>query len=204
MVERLIALSPYLGVFLALLLAGLGLPIPEEIPVVTAGVLAHRGVVHWWLALPLCIVGVVLGDISLYWIGHHWGSRALDLPLVRRILDPVRREKMEAAYRRRGALIVFGARHVAGIRGPAFLTAGIVRLPFWKFLLADGVAIAFGIPLNFTLAYLFSEHVHALLAGVHRVERWVAVLVLLVVAVWLAIVLRRRGLKAVGPESGER
>jgi membrane protein DedA with SNARE-associated domain len=204
MVERLIALSPYLGVFLALLLAGLGLPIPEEIPVVTAGVLAHRGVVHWWLALPICIVGVVLGDISLYWIGHHWGGRALDLPLVRRILDPARREKMEAAYRRRGALIVFGARHVAGIRGPAFLTAGIVRLPFWKFLLADGVAIAFGIPLNFTLAYLFSEHVHALLAGVHRVERWVAVLVLLVVAVWLAIVLRRRGLKAVGPESGQR
>jgi membrane protein DedA with SNARE-associated domain len=200
MLDRLIASSPYLGIFVTLCVAGLGVPIPEEIPIVAAGVLAHRGVVRWWLALPLCMVGVLTGDIALYWIGRHWGNRALDLPLVRRILDPARRDRLEAAYRQRGVLIVFGARHLAGLRGAAFLTAGIVRLPFHKFLLADGVAIAYGTPLNFTLAYLFSEHAHQLMAEVHRVERWIALFALLGAAVWIAIALRRRGRRALGGE----
>jgi membrane protein DedA with SNARE-associated domain len=204
MLDHLIASSPYLGIFVTLAVAGLGVPIPEEIPIVAAGVLAHRGVVRWWLALPLCIAGVVTGDIGLYWIGRHWGNRALDLPLIRRVLDPGRRDRMEAAYRQRGALIVFGARHLAGVRGAAFLTAGIVRLPFWKFLLADGVAIAYGVPLNFTLAFLFSEHLHQLMTEVHRVERWIAVLALLGAAAWVAIALRRRGRRALGGEDVRR
>jgi membrane protein DedA with SNARE-associated domain len=195
MIDQLIASSPYLGIFATLAVAGLGVPLPEEIPIVAAGVLAHQGVVHWWLALPICIAGVIIGDIGLYWIGRHWGNRALDLPLVRRLLDPARRDRLEAGYRRRGALIVFGARHVAGVRGAAFLTAGIVRLPFAKFLLADGIAIAYGTPLSFGLAYLFSEHVHQLLADIHRVERWLAVIALLGAAGWIAFALRRHGLR---------
>jgi membrane protein DedA with SNARE-associated domain len=198
MFDSLIAYSSYLGVFATLCLAGLGLPIPEEIVVVTAGVLSHQGVMRWWLALPVCLLGVVIGDIALYGIGRHFGERALALPLIRRVLDPARRVRMEAAYRKRGALIVFGARHVAGLRGAAFLTAGIVHLPFWKFLLADGIAIAYGIPLSFGLAYFFSEHVHRLMAEVHRVERWIAVVAVLVAAVWIARVLRRRGRQVVG------
>jgi membrane protein DedA with SNARE-associated domain len=198
MLDQLIASSPYLGIFVTLGVAGLGVPLPEEIPLVSAGVLAHQGVIRWWLALPVCIAGVLVGDIGLYWIGRHWGDRALSLPLVRRILDPARRDRLETAYRQRGALIVFGARHVAGVRGAAFLTAGIVRLPFWKFLLADGTAIAYGIPLTFTLAYLFSEHVHLLLAELHRVERWLAVLALLGAAGWIAFALHRRGRRALG------
>jgi membrane protein DedA with SNARE-associated domain len=206
MIDQLIASSPYLGIFVTLAVAGLGVPLPEEIPVVTAGVLAHQGVVRWWLALPICIAGVLAGDIGLYWIGRRWGDRALGLPLVRRVLDPARRDRLEAAYRQRGALIVFGARHLAGVRGAAFLTAGIVRLPFPKFLLADGSAIAYGTPLSFGLAYLFSEHVHQLLAEMHRVERWLAVIVLLGAAGWIAFALRRRGrrLLASSRESASR
>jgi membrane protein DedA with SNARE-associated domain len=198
MVQSLIASSPYLGIFIALILAGLGVPIPEEIAVVTAGVLSHQGVMRWWLALPICLVGVLAGDIALYGIGRRFGERALALPLIRRILDPARRERLEAAYRARGALIVFGARHLAGVRGAAFLTAGIVRLPFWKFLLADGIAIAYGIPLNFGLAYFFSEHVGRLMAEIHRVERWIAVIAIAAVAAWVAFALRRRARHALG------
>ena len=193
MLDRLIGASPYLGLFLTLCAAGLGLPIPEEIPIVTAGVLAHRGVVQWWLALPVCIAGVVVGDVALYSIGRHWGDRALALPLIRRILDPARRDRLEAQYRKRGALIVFGARHVAGIRGAAFLTAGIVRLPFWKFMLADGVAIAYGTPLNFALAYFFSARVREILVEMHRVEHWLAAMAILALAGWLGVARYRRG-----------
>jgi len=202
MIERLIASSPYLGLFVALLLGSLGAPIPEEIPIVTAGVMAHEQVVHWWLALAVCVVGVLSGDLVLYGAGRRWGARVLERPLVRCLLDPARQQELAARYRRHGVLIVFAARHVMGLRAAAFVTAGIVRLPFWKFLAADGVAIGYGVPLNFGIAYLFAERLQALVTEVHRAERWLAVAVLVAGAGWLYYELRRRGHRALRPAGG--
>jgi len=54
----------YLGIFLALLASGLGFPIPEELPVITAGVMVgHEDtILRWYIMLPVVIAGVVLGD----------------------------------------------------------------------------------------------------------------------------------------------
>ena len=198
MLERLIDYSPYVGILAALCLGSLGAPIPEEIPVVTAGLLARQEVVRWWLALPLCVVGVLSGDIALYWVGRHWGEHVLELRLVRRVLDPARREKLTAAYRKNGLIIVFAARHVMGLRAAAFLTAGIARIPFWKFLAVDGAAIGYGVPLNFSLAYLFADRVHELLANVYRIDRWIAVLAVVAAAGWIGVFVWRRSRRMLG------
>ncbi len=197
MLERLIDYSPYVGILAALCLGSLGAPIPEEIPVVTAGLLARQEVVRWWLALPLCVVGVLSGDIALYWVGRHWGEHVLELRLVRRVLDPARREKLTAAYRKNGLIIVFAARHVMGLRAAAFLTAGVARIPFWKFLAVDGAAIGYGVPLNFTLA-LFADRVHELLANVYRIDRWIAVLAVVAAAGWIGVFVWRRSRRMLG------
>jgi len=198
MLERLIDYSPYVGILAALCLGSLGAPIPEEIPVVTAGLLARQEVVRWWLALPLCVVGVLSGDIALYWVGRHWGEHVLELRLVRRVLDPARREKLTAAYRKNGLIIVFAARHVMGLRAAAFLTAGVARIPFWKFLAVDGAAIGYGVPLNFSLAYLFADRVHELLANVYRIDRWIAVLAVVAAAGWIGVFVWRRSRRMLG------
>jgi membrane protein DedA with SNARE-associated domain len=197
MVQHLIASLSYAGVLLVLLLGSLGLPIPEEVPIATAGILSHQQLMRWWLALPTCIVGVLSGDLLLYAAGRRWGERVLDRRLLRRLIDRERLDHIEAAYRRRGALIVFLARHVIGLRAVAFLGAGVVGLPFSRFLLADGLAIAYGVPFTFTIAYLFSEHMHAIMAEVHRVERWVALAALLAAAGSLYVVLRRHSQRAI-------
>jgi membrane protein DedA with SNARE-associated domain len=191
-IERLIASSPYIGIYVALCLGGIGLPLPEEVPIVTAGVLAHKHVVRWWPALATCIAGVLTGDLVLYWTGRWWGERVLDLPLVARFLDTKRRDSLEASYRRHGVLIVFAARHVIGLRAAAFVTAGIVRLSFWKFMAADGLAIAYGVPLNFAIAYFFTAHLRVILDDVRRVESWLALVLLVGGAAWISFALWRR------------
>jgi membrane protein DedA with SNARE-associated domain len=202
--ERLIEVGPYVGLFLALCLAGLGVPIPEEIPIVTAGVLANHGVVLWWLALPVCMAGVLLGDSVLYWVGHHWGERVLRLPMFRRLLTSGRRERLTASYRRYGVWIVFAARHVVGLRAAAFLTAGIVRVPFRKFLAADGTAVGYGVPLTFGLAFFFTDQINRLLGQMHRVELWIGVLALAAAGGWLGVALWRRNRRLlVGEERGD-
>lgn len=186
-IEQFLEEFTYLGIFLVLFVSGLGLPLPEEVPVLASGVLAHEGVVRWWLALPLCVVGVLSGDVVLYWIGRHWGERVLDWWLVRRILTRERRAALTASYRKHGVKIVFTARHVMGLRAAAFLTAGIARVPFPRFLAADAAAALVGVPLGFGLAFFFTDELHAVLTNVKRVERWAVLLAMIALAGWIGL-----------------
>ncbi len=192
MINDFIEQFTYLGIFTVLFLGGLGAPIPEELPVLAAGALAHEGYMRWWVALPTCFLGVLAGDAVLYWVGHHWGERILDWAIVRRVLTPAREHALLEAYRRHAAKTVFTARHVMGLRAAAFLTAGIARVPFWKFILADGAAAAIGVPSGFLLAYFFTDQLSAILHDVHRVERWLTLLGLVALATWIAVLAWRR------------
>jgi hypothetical protein len=60
----------YVGIFVVLLLGSLGVPIPEEMPIIAAAVLSHEGIVRW-LVLPVCLLGVLSGDVT---VGGAMGS----------------------------------------------------------------------------------------------------------------------------------
>lgn len=192
MLEAFIEQFTYLGLFLVLFGAGLGLPIPEEVAVLAAGVLSHEGVVRWWIALPVCLGAILGGDAVLYWIGHHWGERILDWRLVRHVLSPEREERLKAGYRRHPMKIVFTARHVVGVRAAAFLTAGIARVPFVRFIVVDAAAALVGVPVSFGLAFFFTDQLERVIADVHRVERWLVIAGLVAVAAWLGVLAFRR------------
>jgi membrane protein DedA with SNARE-associated domain len=182
----------YLGIFAVLFLGGLGAPIPEELPILAAGALAHEGYMRWWVALPICLAGVLSGDSVLYGVGYHWGERILGWSIVRRVLTPTREHVLMGAYRRHAAKTVFTARHVMGLRAAAFLTAGIARVPFWKFILVDAAAALLGVPTGFALAYFFTDQVDEILHDVRRVERWLTLLALVALAAWIGVLAWRK------------
>ena len=121
----------------------------------------------------------------------HWGEQLLNWRLVRLVLSAAREQWLKAAYRRHALKTVVTARHVMGLRAAAFLTAGIARVPFWKFLVADAGAAVLGVPLGFGLAYFFTDQIKAILADVHRVERWLGLAGLLAVAAMLVVAMWR-------------
>lgn len=199
LVEDLIERFTYIGIFLVLFVAGLGAPIPEEIPILAAGVLSSENIIRWWAALAVCFIAVMAGDSTLYWIGHHWGEHILDWRITRRILTREREEMVKRAYHRHGIKIVFAARFVAGFRAAAFLTAGVVRIPFWKFFLVDGIAALVGVPLGFGVAYLFTDQLPAILQGVHRFERLVALGAMVLLAAVIGYLAYRKSREASRP-----
>lgn len=203
MIQEFIEHFTYGGIVLVLLLGGLGVPLPEELPILAAGALAREAVIRWWIALPLCIVGVLVGDVVLYWAGHHWGERLLGWRVVRFVLTEARERRLLSAYRRHGLKIVVIARHVVGLRAAAFLTAGIARLPFWKFLLVDTAAACVGVPVSFGFAYFFTDQLRAILDDIHRVERWLLLLGLLTLAGWVTLRVWRKSREALATEAGE-
>jgi membrane protein DedA with SNARE-associated domain len=177
----------YLGIFAVLLLGSLGVPIPEEMPVIAAAVLSHEGLVRWWLALFVCFLGVLSGDVVLYWTGWHWGESILNWRVVRLVLTREREQRLKVAYRRHALKTVIMARHAMSLRAAAFLTAGIAHVPFWKFIVADAGAAALGVPFGFGLAYFFTDRIKAIVADVHRAERWLGLAGLVVVAAALVV-----------------
>jgi membrane protein DedA with SNARE-associated domain len=86
-----------------------------------------------------------------------------------------------------------------GLRAAAFLTAGMARVPFWKFVVADTGAATLGVPFLFGLAYFFMDEITAIVADVHRVERWLGLAGLLVLAAVLVVGVRR-GKRHLGTE----
>ena len=156
----------YLGVFVGILLTGLGFPMPEELPIVLGGALAGgfagdnpggTGAIYWWIMLPVCIVGVVIGDSFLYGIGRFWGAKLVDRPFVKKhLLTPEKLASITENFHKYGIKILLFARLTPGIRAPIFLTAGITRLPLSHFLMADGIYAVPGVSLLFVLGYFFT------------------------------------------------
>jgi membrane protein DedA with SNARE-associated domain len=152
---------PVLINFGLLILAGFGAPVPEEIPTVALGIWVGSADPNdkWralrWLALPVAWSGVILSDVTLYWIGRLWGRRLLQHRWLQRLAPPDKRQKIERNFRRYGVKILLMIRWVPAIRSPMFITAGISRLSFLQFLLADAVAAIVGHTLLFFLAWWF-------------------------------------------------
>jgi membrane protein DedA with SNARE-associated domain len=154
----------YLGLFLVLMAAGLGLPLPEDIPLVAAGYLVHRGGADLHLMIATGLLGVLLGDSILFTAGRLYGEHIVEHRWLRRIAKPWLLEKARQKYTDHGAKIVFAARFMPGLRSVMFLTAGTFRVPYWKFLVIDGFAALISVPTWVWVASKFSGTIEDLLS----------------------------------------
>lgn len=191
MLTQLIGHFTYPGVFVVLVVSGLGLPIPEELPIVIAAMMARWEVMRWQGALLACMGGALAGDALLYWLGRHFGRRILRWSTVRRVLTPAREARIMEAYRRHGLKFLVVARFVMGLRSAAFLTAGLVRVPFLWFVLVDVAAVSLSVPLTFAVSYVVADSVAVGLARVRELQLWVAGVVLLIATGWIIVLVRR-------------
>jgi membrane protein DedA with SNARE-associated domain len=154
----------YLGIVLFLTLTGIGLPVPEEVPIVAAGVASRAGAIHWYYALPACLIGAVLGDSLMYAIGRFFGARILkEHPWWSGFLTPERERTIEDLIQRHGIKAFFVARFLVGLRSPFYLTAGILRVKYRWFLFADLICASVVIGGFFGLAYFFGDRIFGLI-----------------------------------------
>ena len=150
--------ATYLGLAIGMVLTGMGLPIPEEVFIISAGVASSVGELNPWGAFLACFVGAILGDSFVYAVGYHFGRRILrEHPWWARVLHAEREERIERMIRRHGLKVFFVNRFLIGIRAPVYLTAGILRMPFHRFLLADATSAAVVVGLFFGLSYRYGE-----------------------------------------------
>jgi membrane protein DedA with SNARE-associated domain len=176
-----------LQVVLAVLAGGLGLPVPEDAALLSAGCLLWQHAAPLAELLPAAIASVVLSDAMLYTIGRLLGAR----PSLRRRFGGARVARLEGAFARHGAKLVLVARFAIGCRAPFFVAAGAARMPLGRVLVWDAVGATGVVALWLAVGVRYGMHLQRLRSAIGWVERFLPLLVVLA----LAAVLLRRSLR---------
>lgn len=190
MLEFLVTDFRYLGIIAFLMLCGCGIPIPEEIPLVAAGVLSSNDKLDPWLAFGACLIGAVLGDSVMYAIGRRFGHAWLTRhPSLSRFVDAEKEVKFEHAVRRHGFKVLLLTRFLVGVRGPVYYAAGAAKVPYLRFLMWDLISATIVVGVVFGLGYRFGEGIAKL---VHEAELALTVLVLGLAAIGLLVLYKQQ------------
>ena len=137
-VSDLIASMGYWAVFLLVVAESLGIPLPGETALITAGIYAgHTHRLNSWLIFVVGAAAAIIGDNIGYWIGDKGGYR-----LARRYGHRVRLDerKLKIArylFDRHGVKVVFFGRFVSVLRTYAAFLAGTSKMRWRKFLPAN-------------------------------------------------------------------
>jgi membrane protein DedA with SNARE-associated domain len=130
-----------IAVLFGLLFAcGLGLPLPEEIPLMVSGALIANGKMHFVPAAIAAWCGIMGGDMVLYHFGKRFGLEITRVRFIGKHLTKERIEKLKEMFQSYGVFVVGVGRMFTGVRGAMVVAAGAVRYSLVKFLIADGLA----------------------------------------------------------------
>ena len=139
-VGNILAAGSYFALFGLLFACGLGLPLPEDIPLLISGFLSAKGQMNLMWAGVFAWFGIIGGDILLYRFGRRYGLGITKVRFIGKHVTPQRIAHAETLFAKYGVWVVAIGRLFAGVRGAVVIAAGAVRFNFIKFLIADGLA----------------------------------------------------------------
>ena len=168
--------------FLWVLVEQLGAPIPAVPALLAAGALSRSSDESWWKPLAIAVVASLIADVLWYIVGRVGGHRVMRF-ICRISLEPdscVRRT--EDAFARHGARSLLIAKFVPGLSTVAPPLAGLVRMPFSRFLFFNTMGAVLWAGTSIGLGYVFSRQLEAIVAAVSRAGDWLQLTILLLAA----------------------
>lgn len=161
----------YVAVIGMMLASGFGLPLPEEVTLLSVGVLAFMGTrpdlfpppdgqstpINVHHAAFVAFTAVILSDSLIYSLGRIWGRKLLYHEKMRKLVSVDSLKKVEERTKRYGMIAVFAFRFTPGVRFPGHLACGAMKFEYWKFLTVDGIAALISVPTQVYLVAIYGE-----------------------------------------------
>jgi membrane-associated protein len=167
----------------ALLLENAGIPVPGETILLLASFLAFSE--HDLQLSGIIVVATIcatLGDNLGFALGYYGGRRLLErYQSFFRVEKPVV-ERGERLFARYGSLTIFFARFVFGMRIIAGPLAGVLRMPWKRFILFNFLGAALWVSVISSVGYFFGRHWDRLEREIKRLDLAAAVALLLIAA----------------------
>ncbi|MFC8507941.1 DedA family protein [Streptomyces sp. NPDC057411] len=193
--ETIPAVAVYALVAVVIGVESLGIPLPGEIVLVSSALLASQhGEINPYVLGACASAGAVIGDSIGYAIGRKGGR-----PLLTKLGTKFPKHFSEAnialaerSFEKWGMWAVFFGRFVALLRIFAGPLAGVLRMPYWKFLLANvfgGILWAGG-----TTAVIYSVGIVAE-AWLKRFS-WLGLVLAVLIGIASMLIIKNRAKKA--------
>ncbi len=189
-IQDLMSTWGYPVLFGLLVSCGLGVPLPEDIPLMLAGYFVANGKMHLSFAAICAWMGIIAGDCMLYTLGWHYGMGITKVPFIGKHVTAERVKKAELLFQRYGIWVVAIGRMFAGIRGAMVVAAGTIRYSFIPFIIADGLAAIVSGGLFMSLGYWAGTKLgdlEALRDKIEHYERYVLgglILAIIMLVIW--------------------
>ena len=167
----------YAAVFFVLVICGFGVPIPEDLTLVTGGVISGMGYTNPHIMFAVGMLGVLVGDGIMFAAGRIWGQKILRFKPIARIMTPKRYEQVQEKFDKYGNWVLFVARFLPGLRTAVFVTAGISRkVSYLRFIIMDGLAALISVPIWIYLGEYGAHNIDWLMAKMHSLQSGIFVL----------------------------
>jgi membrane protein DedA with SNARE-associated domain len=167
----------YAVVFGMMMLSAFGLPIPEEVTILTVGLLAYMGAhpdlfpppadllhvrpIHGVEAAIIVSFFVLLADCIVFMIGRVFGEKVHKVFFLRRLFSASIMGKVNQLTLKYGSFAAFIFRFTPGLRFPGHIVLGMSNFSLKRFLTIDALAIAISVPTQILLLYHFGEPILA-------------------------------------------
>jgi len=169
-----------------MILSGFGLPIPEEVTIISVGILAYMGanpemfpppapdssVVNGTEAAIITSLAVLMADMLVYSIGRFAGGKLQVSPRFGRFFNGKIMDKVHSFIKKYGNFAAFFFRFTPGIRFPGHLVLGMTKFSAWKFFFIDLFAVAISVPTQILLVAHFGEPI---LRTLHTFKKYILI-----------------------------
>lgn len=174
----------YIGLFILLVLGGMGLPFPEGITLMICGFLISNDVIRPIYALIVVLAGMLIGDFIIFYVGRKYGRMILTRKKFYKILSPAKLSILEDKFNKWGTLFIIIGRHL-GFH--VFLVAGVMRMPYLKFLVLDVISSFFAIIIMVGAGYLGGNSFQIIRKDITRVEHIAVLIIIILLVIWLLL-----------------
>jgi len=180
----------YMFIVAFMIASSFGLPIPEEMTLVSAGLVAYMARnpvdfpppypgaegVNLVLLAGICFVSVLGSDVLIYFLGKYFGKKLIKTKLFEKKIGQERFDKINSWFDKYSAWACGMFRFMPGIRFPGHMSCGLLGVPLWKFILIDGIAALISVP---TQVYLVAYYGEFILQKIKQFKMALGVVILL-------------------------
>ena len=159
----------YLGIFVLMMASGFGLPIPEEVTLISAGLVCYvasrpdlfppppegSSPVNPYITAGVAFFSVVFADCLVFFLGKFFGGRILRASYMARYRG--RMEKVGEWTKKYGMWAAGAFRFTPGLRFPGHFACGMMGLSVTKFVAVDASAAAISVPTQVLLVAFYGE-----------------------------------------------
>ena len=186
----------YTFIVLFMTASSFGLPIPEEMTLVSAGLVAYmaqhpaqfppptpgaEGVNLVTLSI-VCFVAVLGSDILIYTLGRVFGQKLVKTKFFNNRIGQERFNKINKLFQKYSYWACGFFRFTPGIRFPGHLSCGLMGISIWKFIIVDGLAALVSVPTQVVLVSMYGE---VILDKIKEFKLILLAIIGVIILVWL-------------------